>query len=180
VACEVHDRQTPEIAAEVIERACRAGGRPTHLHADNGAAQKGIAMHVKLERLGISPSHSRPAVSDDNPHIESLFKARKTQPLYPKKSFKHLEHAQEWAREFTQYYNQERPHGALGFVTPHQRHEGQDVEILARRRAFFEQLKAERPDRWSHPDRDIWAHEKTVWLNPDQNDERNPDMRQLS
>lgn len=179
VACEVHARQTPEIASEVLERACRAQGRPAALHADNGAAQKGLAMHAKLERLGISPSHSRPGVSDDNPHIESLFKTLKTQPLYPKSGFENIEAARNWARDFTQYYNEERRHGAIGYVTPNQRHEGLDVEVLAKRQALFERLRAERPERWSQPSQDIWRREETVWLNPDKDDGRENSARQV-
>ena len=179
VACEVHERQTPEIASAIIERACRAQGRPAALHADNGSAQRGLAMHAKLEKLGIAASHSRPGVSDDNPHIESLFKTLKTEPLYPKKGFESLEQARKWAQSFVDYYNEQRLHGAIGYVTPAQRHSGQADSILEKRRELFERVKKENPARWSQPSKDIWLVDKTVWLNPDKDDQRDFLARQL-
>jgi len=75
-AWEVHERESRDEAAILIERACwreHLRGRPLILHADNGAAQKAYTLKAKLEALGITPSHSRPGVSDENPpHIEFM------------------------------------------------------------------------------------------------------------
>ncbi len=73
-----------KVATRLIERACwrehRRGDKPLVLHADNGSAQKAHTLKSKLETLGITPSHSRPGVSDDNAHIESWFRTCKYSP----------------------------------------------------------------------------------------------------
>ena len=78
VGWAVHDEQSDDFAAQLVEDACRregvARGRLV-LHADNGAAMKGKTMLVKLEELGVVPSFSRPRVSDDNAFPEALFRA---------------------------------------------------------------------------------------------------------
>ena len=60
---------------------------PPVLHADNGGPQKGFTMKAKLEALGVTPSYSRPRVSNDNPYSESLFRTFKYRPEYPVKGF---------------------------------------------------------------------------------------------
>lgn len=97
VAWEVHICEGGDEAAALIERASwrerRLGDKPLVLHADNGAAQKAHTLKSKLETLGITPSHSRPALSDGNAHIEAWFHTRKYSPGYPSKGFHDIEHA---------------------------------------------------------------------------------------
>jgi len=85
VGWAVHDVQSDDLAAQLVEEACRREGIKTGrlvLHADNGAAMKGKTMLVKLEELGVVPSFSRPRVSDDNPFPEALFRTMKYRPSY--------------------------------------------------------------------------------------------------
>jgi transposase InsO family protein len=99
VAWEVHERESGQEAARLIERACwreRIAGQPLVLHADNGAAQKAFTLRAKLEALGVIASHSRPGVSDDNPFIESWFRTAKYVPAYPTQGFESIEAAREW------------------------------------------------------------------------------------
>ena len=87
-----------------MERACwrerRRHNKPLVLHADNGAAQKAHTLKAKLETLGITPSHSRPGVSDDNAHIEAWFRTCKYAPGYPPHGFEDIDLARQWVLTF--------------------------------------------------------------------------------
>jgi len=73
-------------------------------------------------------------MSDDNPFSESLFRTMKYRPEYPTKAFLSQEAAEEWVAGFVRWYNTQHLHSAIRFVTPEQRHEGLDEEILNNRR----------------------------------------------
>src|SRR3989338_641055 len=104
------------------------------LHADNGGAMKGATMLVTLQKLGVIPSFSRPGVSDDNPFSESLFKTLKYCQKFPSEGFESIEIARSWVEEFVDWYNNVHLHSGIKFVTPSQRHNGQDKEILKQRK----------------------------------------------
>jgi putative transposase len=110
---------------------------------------KSQTMRVKLEELGISPSYSRPRVSNDNAFSESLFRTLKYCPAWPSQGFATLEDARAWVLKFVDWYNNRHCHSALKFVTPAQRHRGDDQEILEQRDRIYEQAKARNPQRWS-------------------------------
>jgi Integrase core domain len=78
----------------------------------------GATMVATLERLGVIPSLSRPAVSDDNPYSESLFKTLKYRPSYPDSAFSSIDEARAWVNHFVLWYNTEHLHSAIRFVTP--------------------------------------------------------------
>lgn len=118
------------------------------LHSDNGAPMKSQTMRAKAYDLGVTTSYSRPRVSNDNPFAESLFRTCKYRPEWPSQGFKSLEEAREWVLKFTRWYNYEHKHSKLRFVTPHQRHTGQDKAILAKRKQHLENAKAANPSRW--------------------------------
>lgn len=99
---EVHERESAALAAGLLERAVRAEGcviSPLVLHADNGSPMKGAAMKVTMERLGVTPSFSRPRVSNDNPFPEALFRTGKYVPTWPAKGFASIEEARAWVME---------------------------------------------------------------------------------
>jgi putative transposase len=128
---------------------------------------KGATMLATLQRLGILPSFSRPSVSNDNAYSEALFKTLKYHPSYPDRPFESLPHARAWVAEFVAWYNEQHRHSALKFVTPAQRHRGEDVALLARRHAIYESARRHRPERWSRSARN-WDPVGTVTLNPQQ------------
>ena len=105
-------------------------GRVLILHSDNGSPMKGATMLATLEKLGVMPSFSRPSVSNDNPYSESLFKTLKYHPGFPEKPFDTIEEARRWVARFQYWYNEIHRHSALKFVTPGQRHRGEDIKIL--------------------------------------------------
>ena len=123
-------------------------------------------MLATLQKLGIVPSFSRPSVSDDNPYSESLFRALKYTPAYPNKPFTSLEQARQWVHQFVIWYNTQHCHSGIQFVTPEQRHSGQDNAVLAHRRVVYETAKEARPERWKNRSVRNWKPVKEVWLNP--------------
>jgi putative transposase len=168
VGLEVLEAESAEHATTVVGRAyLREGiaGQPLVLHSDNGAPMKGATLLATLQKLGVVPSFSRPSVSNDNPYSEALFRTLKYVPSYPSKPFEAMEQARDWALGFQHWYNEEHQHSALKFVTPAERHRGEDKDILARRRAVYAQARAQRPERWSGAARD-WEPDPEVWLNP--------------
>ncbi len=168
VGWKVHESESPELAAALIQEAVVREGANTErlvLHSDNGGAMKGATLLATLERLGIEASFSRPRVSDDNPYSEALFRTVKYRPEYPTGPFKDLQDARRWVEAFVRWYNEEHRHSAIHFVTPMQRHAGVHVEILNGRKEVYEEAKRNNPNRWSAQVRD-WEPEGKVVLNP--------------
>ena len=126
-------------------------------------------MLATLQGLGVMPSFSRPAVSNDNPYSESLFKTLKYRPAYPLRPFADLAAARHWVSGLVGWYNHEHRHSAIRFVTPAQRHAGEDGALLEQRQVVYEQARARHPQRWRGPTRN-WQRVQTVHLNPDQHD----------
>lgn len=167
VGWEVFAEESAEHAASVFHKAYLREGVAGHLlrlHSDNGSPMKGATMLGTLQRLGVVPSFSRPSVSNDNPYSEALFKTVKYHPSFPDKPFDTLQEARKWTAGFERWYNEEHRHSALKFVTPGQRHRGEDHELLRQRTALYAAAKASRPERWSGNYRN-WSRPEVVILN---------------
>ena len=165
----MHAGETGELAAELVQRTVlsqRCATRPLVLHADNGAPMKSYSLKAKLEALGIIASHSRPRVSNDNPFSESLFRTLKYWPKWPSKGFATLTLARQWVARFIDWYSNEHRHSGIRFVTPAQRHQGQDQALLQRRHVVYQTARLARPERWSGTTRN-WSWIAQVQLNPD-------------
>ncbi len=113
----------------------------------------------------MTTSYSRPRVSNDNAYIESLFGTTKQRPEYPPESIESLELARDWVMKFITWYNEEHRHSAISYVTPADRHEGKDADILARRKMTLLRAKEKNPGRWSTDVRNC-EPSGPVWLNP--------------
>lgn len=169
VGWEVYERESSENAAQLVHKAVLAEGcitQPLVLHSDNGSPQKGSTLRAKLEKLGIVASYSRPRVSNDNPYSESLFRTCKYRPDYPHKGFASIEAAREWVLHFVHWYNNEHRHSGIRYVTPAERHSGNDTQILEKRKAVYEAARQKHPERWTGSTRN-WSPITTVWLNPE-------------
>jgi putative transposase len=169
VAWEVHDSESSDLAAQLIRKGCLAEGivtQPLVLHADNGSPMKGASMLVTLRHLGVTPSFSRPRVSNDNAYAESLFRTCKYRPDYPVNGFATIEEARVWVLSFTRWYNTEHKHSGLKFTTPVQRHTAETEVILKHRKQVYRAAKARHPNRWSGDIRN-WDLPEKVWLNPE-------------
>jgi len=169
VGWEVYENESSEQAAEVLRKArlteALFSQHEIVLHSDNGSPMKGATMLATMQKLGIVPSFSRPSVSNDNPYSESLFKTLKYTPTYPSKPFESVGMARQWVATFVQWYNQSHRHSGIKYVTPEQRHQGEDLAILKQRKHVYEEAKKQNPERWSGTTRN-WDHELLVKLNP--------------
>jgi putative transposase len=181
VGWSIHEKQSADLGAALIKQACLDEGVEENqlvLHSDNGKPMKGATMLAMLEKLGVIPSFSRPSVSDDNPYSESLFKTVKYHPTFPvAKKFDTIQEARVWTEKFVTWYNTEHLHSGLKFVTPEQRHTGEDQLILNKRHEVYQQAKQNRPERWSGNTRN-WALPETVTLNPNKSNKINSHVRQ--
>lgn len=171
VGWEVHETDASEHAAHLVRRTALAEGiaaladKPV-LHGDNGATLKATTVLAMLHWLGIKPSYSRPRVSDDNAYAEALFRTAKYRPEFPVRGFEDLEAARSWASGFVHWYNVEHRHSGIRYVSPAQRHAGEDHAILAARHALYASARARHPARWTGHTRD-WSPITAVTLNPE-------------
>lgn len=166
VAHEVHNAESSQHAAHLIEQAVHREGVPHGvlvIHQDNGSPMKGSTYLAKLAELGIRPSYSRPGVSDDNAYAESLFRTCKYRPDFPG-AFATIDAARAWVLAFVRWYNHSHRHRNLKFVSPAQRHLGEDRAIFVKRIAVYEAARAKHPERWRGNIRN-WSLPNIVWLN---------------
>lgn len=170
VAAEVHAEQHNVLAANLLAGLAREHQvvpNTTVLHSDNGSPMKGATMLATLDALGITKSFSRAQVSDDNPYIEALFRHLKYAPQYPSKGFATIELAREWVKNFVHWYNNFHLHSSIEYITPEQRHTGEDAEILRRRNEVYQAAKQRHPERWIQGRAHHWSAPDTVILNPE-------------
>lgn len=169
VAAEVHESESQELAAELVEKAIRSESltrSQLYLHSDNGGPMKGSTMLAKLQELGVVASFSRPATSNDNPFSESLFRTLKYRPTYPGGRFADIAEARGWVKAFVRWYNESHLHSGITFTSPQERHEGRDVATLKKRRSVYESAKARHPERWGSRAARAWKRVERVHLNP--------------
>lgn len=171
VGWEVHERDHSDHAAHLLRRTALAEGiaaletKPV-LHGDNGATLKATTVLAMLHWLGVKPSYSRPRVSDDNAFAEALFRTAKYRPEFPATGFADLEQARAWAASFVHWYNVDHRHSGIRYVSPAQRHAGEDVTILTARHAVYTTARERNPARWSRHTRN-WSPVGPVTLNPE-------------
>lgn len=169
VGWQVYDVESSALAADLMTDICQQENiqkGQVALHSDNGSPMKGAALLATLQELGIMPSFSRPSVSNDNPYSESAFRTLKYRPNYPEKAFDDLLSARRWVTKFVAWYNKEHLHSSIKFVTPEQRHNGEDSQILKARNEVYQRAKESNPIRWSGETRN-WKPIGDVYLNPD-------------
>jgi transposase InsO family protein len=169
VGWQVYAEESSALAGELLRDLCYREGIQSNqliLHSDNGSPMKGATMLSTLQQLGVMPSLSRPSVSNDNPYSESLFKTLKYRPKYPLKPFAKVTDARDWVAGLVDWYNNEHRHSAIQFVTPTQRHEGLDKDLLVKRKTVYEAARDRNPKRWTGNTRN-WESIQAVHLNPD-------------
>jgi len=179
VGWEIHENETADYASLLIRKACLAESISECglvLHSDNGSPMKGATMLATLQRLGVVPSFSRPSVSNDNPYSESLFGTMKYTPAFPSKPFESLVTARDWVFGFVHWYNEKHCHSGIQFVTPSQRHSGEERSILLNREVIYQAAKQRNPERWSRGTRN-WEPVGEVWLNPENQDAEDTGIR---
>jgi putative transposase len=135
------------------------------IHSDRGPSMRSQTVAQLLATLGITKSHSRPHVSDDNPFSESQFKTLKYRPEFPDR-FASMEHGLDFCDKFFHWQNHEHHHWGLGLLTPATVHHGQADAVLARRQAVLTAAQVAHPERFvRHPPRPL-PLPREVWINP--------------
>jgi putative transposase len=161
-------RESAILADKLIRESCeRQRIEPGQLviHADRGPSMTSKAVALLLADLGVTKSHSRPNLSNDNPYSEAQFKTLKYRPDFPER-FGGLEHARLHCGPFLDWYNREHRHGGIGLLTPHDVHFGLAVERVAARAQVLAAAFAARPDRFVAGPPTPPPVPTAVWINP--------------
>lgn len=169
----VAQQESAELAKRLIQDTCAkqniVPGQLT-IHADRGSSMTSKPVAFLLADLGITKTHSRPHVSDDNPYSESQFRTLKYRPEFPDR-FGSLQHSRTFGQQFFLWYNQQHRHSGLGLLTPAVVHYGQASQILAQRQTVLDAAYAAHPERFvNHPPKPL-ALPTEVWINQPQNSE---------
>jgi putative transposase len=134
------------------------------LHQDRGAPMRAKTFAQLLADLGVTKSHSRPHVSDDNPFSEAQFKTLKYRPDFPGR-FDTRDAATAYHRGFFDWYNHEHHHEALGLLTPADVHLGRAPAVVAARQRVLDAAYAANPERFVHGPPTASAPPTEVWIN---------------
>jgi len=158
------DSQT---ARELIAQTIGEHGRPGSIHADRGTSMTSKPVAQLLVDLGVTRSHSRPHVSNDNPYSEAAFKTLKYAPVFPDR-FGCLQDARAFCRAFFAYYNGEHRHSGIGLHTPVSVHSGTVHEIRAQRAATLDAAYNANPARFRHRRPQPPTLPDAAWINQPQ------------
>jgi putative transposase len=161
-ACE-----SATLAKQLIAESCsKQNIEPDQLtlHADRGSAMIAKSVAHLLADLGVTKTHSRPHVSNDNPYSESQFKTMKYRPGFPER-FGSIQDARAWARPFFQWYNHEHHHSGLGLLTPVTVHYGQAQAVLDQRQMVLQTAYAAHPERFVRGEPKPLSLPTEVWIN---------------
>jgi len=159
--------ESAELAQHFIEESCRKHGiEPGQLriHSDRGSSMTSKGVALLLAELGVTKSHSRPHVSNDNPFSESHFKTLKYCPQFPK-NFEAIELARGFCGPFFQWYNHQHHHSGLGLLTPAQVHQGLSQQVLQRRAEVLRSAFEAHPERFVRGVPQPAPAPKEVWIN---------------
>jgi putative transposase len=146
VATEESAALAKKLIAETCDRQGIAPGQ-LGLHADRGSAMTSKSFALLLSDLGVTKTHSRPYVSNDNPFSEAAFKTLKYRPGFPDR-FGCEQDASSHSNGFFDWYNHEHRHASLGLCTPYEVHYGLAAKTLARRAAVLDAAFLAHPERF--------------------------------
>lgn len=135
------------------------------LHQDRGAPMIARSYLDLMGELGVTCSHSRPRVSNDNPYSESQFKTAKAQPDYPGR-FENADHARAWFADYVDWYNTEHHHSGLAGFTAEQVFTGRYRAIAADRQVALDAQYRAHPERFVHGPPQAAMPPETVTINP--------------
>jgi putative transposase len=164
----IAERESAALAEELIAQTClRQGVEAGQLtiHADRGSAMTSKPVALLLADLGVTKTHSRPHVSNDNPYSEAQFKTMKYRPDYPSR-FGSQQDARAWAKAFFDWYNREHHHTGLALLTPADVHFHRAQSVLQKRQAVLEAAYARTPERFVKGAPAPMQVPQAVWINP--------------
>jgi putative transposase len=164
----VAHRESAALAEVLIRQTCAKhdidAGQLT-IHADRGSSMTSKPVAFLLADLGITQSHNRPHVSDDNPFSEAQFKTMKYRPDFPG-HFASIEAAGQHCQVFFPWYNNEHRHSGLGLHTPADVHYGTATEIRQQRGLVLNAAYHTHPERFVRKPPEPPALPTSSWINP--------------
>jgi putative transposase len=166
-------RESAVLAEKLISETCAKQGitrGQLSLHADRGSSVTSKPVALLLADLGITQSHSRPHVSNDNPYSEAAFKTLKYRPAFPAR-FASVEAARAHCQDFFRWYNNEHRHGGLGLHTAADVHHGHAPAVQAGRAQVLDAAYQAHPERFVSRPPTPPALPVTSWINPPQEKE---------
>ncbi len=163
----VADGESAELAKRLIADSCaKQGIEPGQLtiHADRGSSMTSKPVAFLMADLGVTKTHSRPHVSDDNPYSESHFRTLKYRPGFPDR-FGSLPDARAFSQEFFAWYNEEHRHSGLGLLSPAVVHHGLAPAAIEQRRAVLDEAYRAHPERFVRKAPEPLPAPGEVWIN---------------
>ena len=155
------------VGEQTLER-WRSAGPVESVIATDGRHGQGRSERMMVPRARRGRSARAATLVRQQPFLESLFRTAKHRSEFPTAGFADLEAIGAWASRFVPwYYNHEHRHSSIRYVSPAQRHDGRDSEILSQRHALYLRARARNPCRWSGHTRD-WSRIDVVTLNAEQ------------
>lgn len=142
VGYRVEEREVDDLAVEMFEDAFSRHGIPDTVHADSGSAMRSGVLKDLFQTLGVTETHNRPRVSNDNPFSESEFRTMKYRPNYPG-TFATIDDARTYLDWYVSWYNQNHKHSGIALFSPDEVHDGTWRHAWTRRehtqQAYYEQ-----------------------------------------
>jgi putative transposase len=163
----VAQRESAELAKRFIEETIGKHQIPAGqltIHADRGRVMTSKPVAFLMADLGVTKTHSRPYVSDDNPYSESQFRTLKYRPDFPDR-FGCIQDSRAFCQQFFSWYNQEHRHSGLGLLTPAMVHFGQAESVLAHRQTVLDAAYQRHPDRFVRKPPKPLPLPSQVWIN---------------
>jgi putative transposase len=179
------DAESAKLAKRLIDETCRKEGIQAGqltIHADRGSAMTAQPVVALMANLGITKTHSRPHVSDDNPYSEAQFKTLKYCPAFPER-FGSIEDAATFCRAFFPWYNQEHRHSGIGLMTPATVHHGKSEVVNQVREAALLVAFSNHPERFVRGTPRPPLVPEVAWINKprtDLNRSQNRDLEEKS
>lgn len=178
----VAEQESSTLARELIEQTCQRQDIDQNqlvLHADRGPSMTSKSVAQLLADLGVTKTHSRPHVSNDNPYSEAQFKTMKYRPDFPER-FGSLADARVWGGSFFPWYNEAHYHSGIGLLTPAQVHYGQADEVQRQRQKVLKVAYGRHPERFVRGLPSVPELPGAVWINAPKQEPEKEDIKEQS
>ncbi len=163
----IAERESATLAKRLIEECCRkqnVNRDQLTIHADRGSAMRSKTVAQLMADLGITKTHSRPHVSNDNPYSEAQFKTLKYHSSFPGK-FGSLEDAKSFLRTFFDWYNNHHRHSGIAMMTAADVHTGNSQNIRKQRQQVLQLAYQQHPERFVKGQPQTQSLPEAVWIN---------------
>lgn len=171
----VASRESKTLAERLIADTLRkqaVGPDQLTIHADRGSSMMSKPVAFLLADLGVTKSHSRPHVSNDNPYSESQFRTLKYRPDFPQR-FTSIEESRMFCARFFSWYNHDHRHSGIGLHTPADVHYGRAEAIRAARADVLDLAYKTNPERFVRKPPEPPKLPTSAWINKPPTTEEN-------